>query len=50
MEQVIFLDYWICDKCKSSHYGMCRQCGKCGRLFENGKLLNYGEYPSVNED
>lgn len=41
----VFLDYWTCKECTDPHYGMCYQCGRCGRKFENGVLLNGDELP-----
>lgn len=47
---LMFLDYWTCDACESSHYGMCYKCGECGRRFEDGILLNHEEFPASEED
>lgn len=48
---MIFVDFWVCEKCQSEHYGMCRKCGKCGRKFnEIGFLLNESEYPCIEEE
>lgn len=46
----MFVDYWTCDKCKSEHYGMCYQCGKCGRIFQNGQCINLDKYPCSEEE
>lgn len=50
MGNLIFIDYWICDNCKSGHYGMCYKCGECGREFENGFMTNFDKYPSSESD
>ena len=50
LDGIIFIDYWTCDACESGHYGMCHKCGKCGRKFDSGFLLNGEEFPSSGED
>lgn len=47
---MIFVDYWTCDACQNPHYGTCYKCGKCGRKFDCGILLNADEFPSSVDD
>jgi len=47
---MVFHDYWTCDDCQSPHYGMCEQCGKCGRKFEGTECVNIEDYPPSEED
>ena len=47
---MVFVDCWLCGECKNPHYGMCHKCGKCGRVFEDGLLTNYDQYPDIAED
>ena len=38
----MLIDYWVAKECKSKHYGMCRKCGECGRVFKNGLMVDTG--------
>ncbi|HZK71082.1 MAG TPA: hypothetical protein VFD03_06130 [Clostridia bacterium] len=49
MIDLLFIDYWTCDECKNKHYGCCLKCGKCGRKFDKGFLINPEEYPSSDD-
>lgn len=39
----MIIDYSVANECKNS-YAMyiCHKCGKCGRVFENGCLIDGG--------
>ena len=49
-ETPVFYEYWTTPTCKDPHYGMCYHCGECGRIFQNGVLINEEEYPSGEEN
>ena len=47
------IDYMPCKECKNMEetYGMiCIKCGKCGRKFEDGVLINGDEYPEYDPE
>lgn len=46
----IFVDYWVAKECKRPHYGMCYKCGKCGRKFENGIMVDDGGTTEEDEE
>jgi len=52
MDDYIFIDYIPCKECECMEetYGMiCIKCGKCGRKFENGIMIDDGG-TTVDED
>lgn len=40
--EAIFAEYWVAKECKDPHYGMCYHCGKCGRVFRDGIMVDDG--------
>ena len=39
----MFIDYMLANECKNTEvYFICYQCGKCGRKFENGVMVDDG--------
>lgn len=38
----VVIDYYTCKECKEPNYGICHKCGKCGRVFEHGFLVDAG--------
>ncbi len=38
----LFVDYAPADECKEICYGCCYKCGKCGRVFEDGVMVDDG--------
>ena len=48
----LLVDYMICKECRNpnAYYGTCLKCGKCGRKFEDGVLINGNEYPGYDPE
>ena len=49
----MLIDYMPCEKCcnfRESYGIICVKCGKCGRKFEDGVLVNGDEYPGYDSD
>lgn len=48
----MLFDYMPCKECNNTEtYGMiCVQCGKCGRKFWDGVLINGEEFPGYDPD
>ena len=46
----IFVDYWVANECQDPHYGMCYKCGKCGRVFRDGIMVDTGGTTEAGED
>ena len=45
----MFIDYMPCRECVD--FAMtCVKCGKCGRKFEDGILVNGDKYPGYDPD
>ncbi len=38
----MIIDYIKAKECKGQAYYMCLKCGKCGRKFENGFMIDDG--------
>ena len=38
----MIVDYIIAKECKTQAYYMCLKCGKCGRKFEGGFMVDDG--------
>ncbi len=49
---MVLVDYLPCRQCENSEtWGiLCVKCGKCGRKFEDGILVNGNEYPGYDSD
>lgn len=45
----MFIDYLPCKECVD-FVMTCVKCGKCGRKFEDGILVNGDEYPGYDPD
>lgn len=46
----MIIDYVIANECKNKEvYFICYKCGKCGRKFENGVMVDDGG-TTVSED
>ena len=48
----MFIDYIPCRQCENDEtWGiLCVKCGKCGRKFEDGVLVNGDEYPGYDQN
>ena len=41
---IVFNDYPLCNECKNeSAVVLCLQCGKCGRKFDMGEMIDKGD-------
>lgn len=48
---MIMAEYEPCAECKNPDVMyLCRHCGKCGRIFENGVCVNIGCFPPVDPE
>lgn len=48
---MIVIDYIPCKNCQNSDaIYICCKCGKCGREFENGFLINGDKFPCHSLD
>lgn len=46
---MIMAEYEPCAECKNPDVMyLCRHCGKCGRIFEDGVCVNIGWFPPVD--
>lgn len=50
MIEKMFVDYWHAKECKEPEAMMCFKCGKCGRKFENGIMVDDGGTTSADEE
>ena len=51
MDGYIILDYTPADQCCNNEvWYTCYKCGKCGRVFENGYLIDDGGTTVTEED
>lgn len=43
-DNYVFIDYVIAQECKNDEgaFYICLKCGKCGRKFENGFMVDDG--------
>lgn len=40
----MIIDYIVAEECKNTDvWYTCRKCGKCGRKFENGIMIDEGD-------
>ena len=47
----MIIDYTVAVECENPEvYYTCRQCGKCGRKFENGFMIDDGGTTIDEED
>jgi len=47
----IFIDYIRAIECEEETFGyICYQCGKCGRKFENGFMVDDGGTTPLDEE
>lgn len=47
----MLIDYIIANECKNTEvYFTCYKCGKCGRKFENGVMVDDGGTTIANDE
>ena len=47
----MLIDYIPCKECENSDvWYTCHKCGKCGREFQNGILINGLDYPGYDPE
>ena len=48
---IVFADYGIAEECRNSEaWFLCLKCGRCGRRFEKGIMIDNGGTHERRED